>query len=55
MKDNKKDLIDLQEKINELESKNKKLNELNKCLLRELESELKKKNFYRKKARFAYA
>ena len=47
--------IDLQKKLVELETKNKKLNELNKQLIRDFQKALKDRNYYRKKARFAYA
>ena len=45
---------DLQEKLVELETKNKKLNELNKHLISDFQKAIKNRNYYRKKARFAY-
>ena len=54
MKNIEIDGIDLQEKCRDLETKNKKLNELNKQLIRDYQKVIKNRNYYRKKARVAY-
>ena len=54
MKNIEKNEIDLQEKCRDLETKNRKLNELNKQLIRDYQAALRDRNYYRKKARVAY-